>query len=164
MGTEIVEDAAARDGLLAPAGARDGAETVEVGFEMTDLAQPAVAQQLLQGQEVAVEAAVVVDRQEPLLAGSQGQQFLAFLRCHHEGLFHQYVLAGQQGLPGQRIVAVIRRGDDHQFGVAAGDQLAAVGVVLQPRVVLAQLFLAAADGHQPQLRLVVDEGQVEDAG
>ena len=164
MGAEVIENAATRDGLLAPAGPRDRAEAVEVGFEIADLPQLSRAQQLLQGQEVAIEAAVVIDRQNPLLACGQSQQLFAFLRRHHEGLLHQHILAGQQGLPGQGKMTVVRRGDDHQLGVAVGDQLAAIRVMLQLRMILAQLFLAAADGHQLQFRLVANEGQVEGSG
>ncbi len=148
---EVVQQAAARRGRFAPALLDVGAETVEVRLEAAYAAQRAAAEQRLQGQEIGVPAAVVVNAEHAAVFPGAGDQGFRLGAADGEGLVDDHVLAGQQGGVRQGEVGLVRRGDHHQFDGRVGVQLRRVGVDGGGRPVLVhQLGLARGDRRQFQ--------------
>lgn len=72
--------------------------SVEVRFELHDAAQRAVGEQRLEGQEIGVPAAVLVDCEQKVVFARDLTEVLGFGRCGREWLFDEDVFAGKHGL------------------------------------------------------------------
>ncbi|TKW51054.1 hypothetical protein CTA1_9473 [Colletotrichum tanaceti] len=170
VGAQVVEGAAALVHAQLALPRRRGlrAVAVKVGVELVDAAKDAVSHHLLDRQEVAVPAAVLVDADEaPVLLGDP-DELLGLGDGGHEGLLDQHVLAGLERLLGEAEVGVGRREDVDDVDLGVLEHGLQRGVVLQRRVVVGRRRrgrgLALDDAVQLELGGEVDEGDVEDLG
>ena len=120
---EVVPQAGAGAGAVAPAVGHLWAEAVEMGVHLAHLTQGAGVEQGAQGEEVGVPAAVVEHRQDATSAAGRLGHGLGLGDVEGEGLVHHHVLAGGQRGQRQRGVGVVGGGHHHQrrgLSAAAG--------------------------------------------
>lgn len=118
---------------------------------MHDAAKYAFVEQCLDGQEIAIPAPVVEDRQVERfpfdqLAGLGGVE--------RERLVDHHVLAGFEDRASQRKMRIVRRGDDDQVDIGARVQVDRRGVDVRPRQCLrtrSGALLATAASKRPDV-------------
>jgi len=91
--------------------------SVEVRFEFYDAAQRAVVEQRLEGQEVGVPAAVLVDCEQDVVVFGELAEVLGFGRCGREWLFDEDVFACAHSLGGEGGVGVRGCCEDYDVDV-----------------------------------------------
>src|SRR6516164_7879776 len=96
---------------------------VEMRFVKNYSPQRAVAEELLNGQKVSVPAAVLVNREQPVLFLRQLHQLGRLGKGGSEWLIDHQVTAGQQALFGELEVRSVGGGDNHQLHRVDGQQI-----------------------------------------
>ena len=109
-------------GVFPPAVARAGAEPVDVGFEMGDLTDESAVDDPLDAQIVAIPAAVLEHRHDPLTTIGGVDDRTGILQRQCERCVDHDVMPGRQRRLGERPVGVIGRRDHHHVHIAAGDE------------------------------------------
>ena len=164
MGSEIVPHPGTWDVMLPPAVADLRPEPVEVRLEVADRADGTLSKGRADGQEVAVEAAVLEGRHRHPRRRTCGQHRRRLRPVQGKGLLHQHRLARGDGLQGQRGVPGIGGGDHHQLHRRVGQQ--GVGRGHDPRTGAGGLGLpgtGGADRRQRQFAEGRDQRRVEGA-
>ncbi len=134
-------------------------------LEMRDAPEHAAGDEVFDCKKVAVPSTIVKDRQHALPAGCQVDELIRLGERQREGLVHDHVLAGQQGVAGQREVGVVGRGHDHEVDVRAFDQGPRRIEDLERRPIGPHLgFIAARHGFEHQARNARDQRCVESLG
>src|SRR5664279_3560487 len=113
--SEIEEHAAAGFGSFAPGvvfGLRT--EAVEVGFEKDHATQFSICDQALEGDEVPVPAAILIDGKKPSLFSRDPNQRLSLAEGGGERLVNDDVATSEQALLGEVEVRGVWRGNDNQ--------------------------------------------------
>ena len=77
----------------------------------------------------------MVYHQQALFFGGQRDQFLHFGSRSGQRLFHQHVFAGFERLPGQAVMGMDWRGDDHCMDFRVGQHIGGVGEELHARMI-----------------------------
>ena len=109
MGAEVEEHAVGGiAGLFPGVLARDGAEAVEVRLESHQAADGVLLEQLADGLEVSVPAAVVEGNREQALALGELAEFLSFGAGGCERFVDDDVFAGFESLFGEDKVGLVR--------------------------------------------------------
>ena len=110
-------------GLLPGVLAGDGAEAVEVGLEGDEAADGVFGDELLDGEEVAVPAAVVEGDDVQALGFGERAEFEGLFAGGGEGLVDDDVLAGGEGLFSEGEVGLVGGGDDDERDGGVGEDL-----------------------------------------
>ena len=139
-----------------------GPVTVVARFEMHDLAQGSLRDQLPDGQKIAIPTAVVKHREKAPGILRQRGELIRFIDRDGERLVHHHVLAGKQGAAGQLEVRIVRGGDryqvhggilEHGFGRRDHGRLGQIGLHLRG--------LARHDGCERQARDTENQRRVQ---
>ncbi len=112
-----------------------GPEAIEARLQRHHPPQGARLEQPLEGQEIAVPAAIVEDAQATLGVIRLGAQQACLGERHREGLVHHHMLARGERRLGQREVGIVGGGDDHQVDIATREQGRRLGQYLHLRQV-----------------------------
>ncbi len=147
--------------------ARHGTVAVPAAFEGDEAAKHAGGEHLLDGEEVAVPAAIMEREEMQLAYGGQFDQLLR-LRCGRgQGLIDHDIFSGEQALLGDLKVRCVGRADYDEADAAIGEQLfyRAQHAHACGWRILGCCGVAAAlhDGCELEARCGADEGCVEDA-
>ncbi len=160
---KVVPQAAAGSFLFAPAIAHLRPVAVEMRMAFGHLAQRALGQQRLQGEEIRIEAPVLEHRGDAPGIARGGQHRFRFGHVQRERLVDQHVLAGGQCGNRQRRVLLVRRGDHHRVHGGVIKHLLRGGAHVHITEAAQQgVALRTDDAVQGKPGRVLDERGVED--
>ncbi len=120
---EIVEQAAAPFGFLAPARAHERAKAVEMGFVIGDASERAAREQGFYGQEVAIPAAVVERCEQQAAGGRQCRELARLGGAQGHGLVDDDMLAGLERAARVVEMGVVGRRDHDERHLPVGEQV-----------------------------------------
>ena len=150
MRPEVIEQAAAARGVLAPALAHLRAEAVEMRLVVRDAAKLPARDQLAHGEEIAVPAAIVERREHETALLRDGCERARFVGGQRDRLVDEHVLAALQRAAREVVMCVVRRGDHDAFDGVDREQRVEVGHDRGVGVVgLSTLALARGDSGKP---------------
>lgn len=165
MRADVEENAGARCRLFAPsAGPELRAVAVVVAFEADNATQSAGRNELLNGGKIAVEAAVLVDGDDPVLLFCETNKRDGFFERGGERLVDKNVASGSEALLRERVMRIVRSGNSDEANLANRKKLIERANDAHAGIFLGSLVTAALqDGGEVKTGYGADYGRMERA-
>lgn len=112
---DIKQNACAGSGAFAPGtGFEMGPEAVVVGLEKHDAAERSFGDELANGREIAVVAAILINGEQAMRIFCELDERFGFIQSGGERFIDNDVAAGRQARTSERVMRLVGRGDDDE--------------------------------------------------